>query len=112
MMMEQGELVKIGRSSELMNVVAKFGDSAMTFVWNNKGALLVGTALAAFLADPEPFINGTLDLANVAANAAIEPIAKEIGVRTNWTTAILVLAIACVTYLMFKRWIGRGRNRP
>ena len=111
MMMEQGELVKIGRSSELMNVVAKFGDSAMTFVWNNKGALLVGAALAAFLADPEPFINGTKDLANVAANAAIVPIAKEIGDRTNWTTAIIVLAISCVAYLTFKQWIRRPKQR-
>ncbi len=110
MMMEQGELAKIGRSSELMSVVAKFGDSAMTFVWNNKGALLVGTALAAFLADPEPFINGTKDLANVAANVAIVPIAKEIGARTNWTAAIFVLAVSCVAYLTFKQWI-RGPKR-
>ncbi len=109
MMMDGGELVKIGRTSELMNVVGKYGDNAMSFVWKNKGALLVGTALAAFLSDPEPFINGTKDLATVAANVAIEPLAKEIGIRTNWTITICALAIASMTYLAFKQWIRRAR---
>ncbi len=110
MMMDEGELVKIGRTSELMNVVAKYGDNAMEFVWKNKGALLVGTALAAFLANPEPFINGTKDLAAVAANVAIEPLAKEIGSRTNWTVTIFALASACLTYLAFKQWIRSSRR--
>ena len=109
MMMDQGDLIKIGRTSELMNVVGKYGDNAMSFVWKNKGALLVGTALAAFLADPEPFINGTKDLATVAANVAIEPLAKEIGIRTNWTITICALAIASMTYLAFKQWIRKAR---
>ncbi len=110
MMMDEGDLVKIGRTSELMSVVGKYGDNAMSFVWKNKGALLVGTALAAFLADPEPFINGTKDLATVAANVAIEPLAKEIGIRTNWTITICALAIACMTYLAFKQWLRRSRR--
>ncbi len=110
MMMDEGELVKIGRTSELMNVVAKYGDNAMEFVWKNKGALLVGTALAAFLANPEPFINGTKDLAAVATKVAIEPLAKEIGSRTNWTVTIFALASACLTYLAFKQWIRRSRR--
>lgn len=109
MMMDEGDLAKIGRTSELMNVVGKYGDNAMSFVWKNKGALLVGTALAAFLSDPEPFINGTKDLATVAANVAIEPLAKEIGIRTNWTITICALAIASMTYLAFKQWIRRAR---
>lgn len=110
MMLDQGELVKIGRTSELLDVVGKYGDSAMSFVWQNKGALLVGTALAAFLSDPEPFINGTKELATVAANVALEPIAREIGARTNWTVTICGLAIVSVTYLAFKQWLRRSRK--
>lgn len=110
MMLDQGELVKIGRTSELLDVVGKYGDSAMSFVWKNKGALLVGTALAAFLSDPEPFINGTKELATVAANVALEPIAREIGARTNWTVTICGLAIVSVTYLAFKQWLRRSRK--
>ncbi len=110
MMMDEGELVKIGRTSELLSVVGKYGDNAMNFVWKNKGALLVGTALAAFLSDPEPFINGTKELATVAANVAIEPIAKEIGARTNWTTTLCGLAMVCAMYFAFKQWLRRSRR--
>ena len=110
MMLDEGALVKIGRTSELMGVVGKHGDNAMEFIWKNKGALLVGTALAAFLSDPEPFINGTKDLATVAANVAIEPLAKEIGSRTNWTVTIFALASACLSYLAFKQWMRKSRR--
>ena len=110
MMLDEGALVKIGRTSELMSVVGKYGDNAMEFIWKNKGALLVGTALAAFLSDPEPFINGTKDLATVAANVAIEPLAREIGSRTNWTVTIFALASACLSYLAFKQWMRKSRR--
>jgi hypothetical protein len=110
MMLDEGALAKIGKTPELMGVVSKYGDAAMDFVWKNKGSLLVGTALVAFLADPEPFINGTKDLATVAANAAVEPLAKEIGARTNWTLTIGSLAVLCVTYLGFKQWLRKPRR--
>ena len=110
MMLDEGAFVKIGRTSELMSVVGKYGDNAMEFIWKNKGALLVGTALAAFLSNPEPFINGTKDLATVAANVAIEPLAKEIGSRTNWTVTIFALASACLSYLAFKQWMRKSRR--
>jgi hypothetical protein len=110
MMLDEGEWAKIGRTSELLSVVGKYGDSAMNFVWKNKGALLVGTALAAFLSDPEPFIQGSKELATVAANVAIEPIAKEIGARTNWTLAICVLAGLCAGYVALKRYTRAARR--
>ena len=110
MMLDDGALSKIGRTSELMNVVGKYGDDAMNFVWKNKGSLLVGTALVAFLADPEPFINGTKDLASVAANVVVEPMAKEIGARTNWTLTICTLAVLCMAYFGFKQWLRKPRR--
>ncbi len=110
MMFDDGALAKIGKTPELMNIVGKYGDDAMNFVWKNKGSLLVGTALVAFLADPEPFINGTKDLASVAANVVVEPMAKEIGARTNWTLTICTLAVLCMTYLGFKQWLRKPRR--
>ena len=110
MMMDDGQLAKMGRTDELFGVLGKYGDGAMGFVWKNKGALLVGATMAAFLADPEPFIHGTKELANVAANVAIEPIAKEIGAKTNWTITICTLALVGVSYFAFKQWIRKGRR--
>ncbi|MGL4593738.1 MAG: hypothetical protein ACRCUY_03300 [Thermoguttaceae bacterium] len=94
MMVGDGELAKIGRSDELLGVVGKYGDSAMSFIWNNKGALATATVLAAFLATPEPFINGGKDLASVLAEKVAEPIAR----NTNWTLLIVIFGGMAVLY--------------
>jgi hypothetical protein len=65
MMAEGGELAALGRSPEIMDVIARYGAPAMDFIWRNKGPLAVGTALTAltaFLANPKPFIDGTSQL--------------------------------------------------
>lgn len=89
MMEDAGELAKIGATDKLLAVVGRFGDKAADFIWRNKGALAVSAALAAFLADPEPFINGTRDLAQVAGDAAKEPLREAVR-RTDWTVVVLV----------------------
>lgn len=91
MLEDAGELAAIGRTPELFTVVGKYGDAAMDFVWKNKGALTVAATLAAFLSDPEPFINGSRDLAQTVGTSVVKPIAEEVGKRTNWTLIILVL---------------------
>lgn len=91
MLEDAGELAAIGRTPELLTVVGKYGDAAMDFVWKNKGALTVAAALAAFLSDPEPFINGSRDLAQTVGTSLVPPIAEEVGKRTNWTLIILIL---------------------
>lgn len=90
-----GELARIGRSDELLGVVGKYGDGAMDFIWKNKGALATATVLAAFLADPEPFINGAKDLASVVA----EPIAR----NTNWTLVFIFFGTLAVLYFGLPR---------
>lgn len=111
MMAKSGELEKIGQTRELMETVAKYGDNGMEFVWKNKGALAITGAMIAFLADPQPFIDGTRELANVVAQSAIEPIAKEIGIKTNWTITIIVLALCAVGYFALKTWIRQRLHR-
>ena len=92
MLAESGELARIGRTGEVLGVVGRSGDRAMDFVWRHKGALAVGTVLAAFLADPEPFLDGSRDLAGVAASAAVGTaaevpgrVAAEAVRRLDWT---------------------------
>ena len=96
MLDDAGELAAIGSTPELLAVVGKYGDAAMDFVWKNKSALTVATALTAFISDPEPFINGIRDLAQTVVTPLVQPITQEIGKRTNWTFVILTLiCIAC-----------------
>jgi hypothetical protein len=107
MMSDSGELAKLGRSKELLDTIAKYGDKGMDFVWKNKGALAVGTAMVAFMADPEPFIEGTKSLADVAATAVIAPLANEIGKKTNWTVVIVVVSLCSIGYVATRSWLRR-----
>ena len=110
-MAESGELARIGRSEQLLGVVGKYGDKAATFVWEHKGALAVGTVLTAFLADPEPFIDGTVRLAEPIAevpgkivDGVVAPIAQapanavvavsdQVAKKTNWTVILSLLGV-------------------
>jgi len=91
MMLSEGELAKIGRTPELLGVVARYGDRAMEFVWTHRVVLASGAALGAFLANPEPFLNGVRDITQIAADSAIKPlfevpgkVALEAASRINW----------------------------
>jgi hypothetical protein len=43
---------RTGRRGELLAVIERHGDRALTLVWRNKGTLTVTTVLETFLADP------------------------------------------------------------
>lgn len=74
----------------LMDVVVRRGDKAMDFIWRHKGVLAGGTALAVFLANPDPFIDGATKLVTVPAQKlVVDPVVKPIVERTNWTLVIL-----------------------
>ncbi len=90
MMLEDGTLAKIGRTDELLDVIRKYGDAAMEFIWKNKGALTVTAALIAFLSNPEAFINGTLKLAEVVGHTTVEPMITHVASRINWTLLLIV----------------------
>lgn len=113
MMADEGTLDRIGRTPEVLDVVGKYGDRAMDFIWRNKGSLAVATALAAFLADPEPFLAGTAEIARVAAENAVKPLAevpKEVARQVNWTAlacwSMLILGILMVVRLRTRRVSG------
>jgi hypothetical protein len=96
-MAADGDLAKLGHTRQLFDTVAKYGDRAMKFIWDNKGALMVGTAAAAFFADPQPFLDGTRDLASVGLEKFVTPVGRDIAQRTDWTwlgiAAIVTLAV-------------------
>lgn len=78
MAMMADDLAAGGRASELLGVIAKHGDPAMEFLWRHKGVLAGGAALTAFLANPEPYLHGTADIARVGtegANRLVETVA-------------------------------------
>jgi hypothetical protein len=112
MMADGGELAKIGRTPELLGVVAKRGDGAMDFIWRNKGALAVTAGVTAFLANPDPFIEGVADITQSVTKNVVKPvidvpgqIAAEAAKRTNWTLVIPILIGVVAAYFGFRYWL-------
>lgn len=65
MMFDNGSLKQIGRNEELLEVIFRYGDRAMEFIWKHRTTLTFATALAAFLKDPEPFLDGIKDITQI-----------------------------------------------
>lgn len=90
MVAEEGLLNASARSPELLPVIRQYGDSAMEFIWNNKGALAVASVLGTFLGDPQAYISGVRELAVPVLNSI------------NWT-----LIVAGILALLFLPFIAR-----
>lgn len=94
------------RNPQLLDVIAKYGDNAVQYIWRNKGKLTVAATLAAFLADPKPFIDGVSDLSQAAVKPMADAAAE--GVRSSWSFmfALVAAAVAAVVgwqvYLRYK----------
>ncbi len=99
-LVDDGLIVPGQKSEELLGVVGRYGDRAMDFVWRNKGALAVGATLTTFLANPEPYIEGALQLPGA--------LAEGIASRTNWTVVIL----AAMLFIGFYLWFTGRMKRP
>ncbi len=83
MIADDGLLTATSRSSELLPIIQRYGDAAMDFIWKNKGALTVASALTLFLANPEVYISG-------AKSLVVDPIAGPIARSVNWTLIIII----------------------
>jgi len=90
-MADEGDLAKIGRTPELMSVVERFGDRAMGFIWRHKFVLAGGAALAAFLNDPEPFIDGTREITIAGVESIAAPIAQQAAKQIPWPAVSIVM---------------------
>ena len=114
MMFQDDSLDRMGRTGSLFEVVGKYGDRAMDFVWRHKAALTVTTVLVAFLADPEPFIGGTRNLAANVASAAIRPVAEAPGRIAQGlvspTNGTIALILAAALGFILKSWLSKSRS--
>lgn len=114
MLADDGSLAAGGRADDLLSVIGRHGNRAMDFIWRNKGGILVAASLSAFVHDPEPFIDGTRDLATAAASPA-QAAAQEAARSVSWTL-VLMTSLAVLAVMLSLKWlVGRGllsRRRP
>ncbi len=109
-MADDGTLNKMGRTDEVLAVAGKYGDRAMEFIWKNKGGLAVATTMAAFLANPQPFIDGTVELTKAVSENIVKPVATEAAKNTAWTFVLPVFAIILGAVVALKVWLRHRRS--
>ena len=109
--------VQIGRTPELLGVVARHGDAAMEFILKHRFAGRRRYPWS-ILANPEPFLNGARDITKIVAENAIRPIAdipgevaKEAAQGINWTLVFLICLLlgvaAFVGIIAFLPWLQK-----
>ena len=95
-MLQKDGVIKAGeQGNELLDVVVRYGDKAMAFIWRNKGALAVTAGIGTFLANPEAYIDGGKELIVEGVSRPATEMGKEVARNTNWT----VLGIAGIGVL-------------
>ena len=101
------EIRASGRSAELLGVIEKFGDRACAFLWRNKGVIFGAAVLAAFLSDPEPYLNGVKEIAAVT----IAPVAREAAKGADWTLVIVAAMVIVAIGIGLKLAMWRVARR-
>jgi hypothetical protein len=117
-MVDTGDLAKIGRGEELLDVVGRYGDRGMDFIYKHRKVLAGTAVLTAFLANPQPYIDGTLDLTKLALENVAKPIAEIPGkvamksLENPWVAgafAVLAGVMACAFFYCLYRIFLRPR---
>ena len=86
----------------LMRTIGQYGDKAMDFIWRHRKVLTSVTLLAAFVSNPEPYLNGAKQLGEVAA-APLVQFAETAAKSISWNLWVGVALMMCGLGLFLKR---------
>ncbi len=84
---------------KLLEVAGRYGNRGLEFVWQNKGALLVAGTAVAFWSDPEPYINGVMQLGAGRGTGVPEPVK-----RINMTAVVLSIIGLFGARMAIREW--------
>jgi hypothetical protein len=112
-MLQKDGIIRAGEQGDkLLDVVIRYGDKAMAFIWRNKAALAVTAGLGTFVANPEVYIEGGKDLVVEGLAGPATEMGKEMARNTNWT----VLGLAGIALLGglqgLRMWMQRQKDAP
>jgi hypothetical protein len=109
-MLQKDGVIKVGeQGDQLLDVIIRYGEKAMVFIWSNKGALAVTAGLGTFLANPEAYIEGGKELIVEGVSRPATEMGKEVARNTNWTVLGLAGIVALGGLQALRMWM-RGRT--
>lgn len=109
MLAEDGVLAKVPERERVLDTIGQYGDGAADWVWNNKGALVAVAVVAAFVSNPEPFINGVVGAADIGEEQLVRPVAETTATSPNWTL-IIGASLVVLTLLLVLRGLVRRHD--
>jgi len=101
MLHQEGILQKMPHREEVLDVIARYGDRAADWVWRNKGSIAVASVAAAFVADPEGFLNGTSQILGVVSQPVTQAVSHQLGAFVFGMA--IVLGGAAVFFVILRR---------
>lgn len=108
MLADEGVLTKVAQRDAVLDTMGKYGDKAADWVWRNKGAITVVTVAAASVANPEPFINGAVEVVDISGEKVIRPVAEAAAKSLNWNLIVgISFAGIAVCHVLIRRWRTR-----
>lgn len=111
MLQEDGDLDRYRRGGELLLTVSDHGDRVVDWMWRNRRALRDAQALAAFLANPEPFLAGAPPHAEIpGANSVETAEGRASGRATAPVWAAGALLVVAAAWLLIGRRTRSGRQ--
>lgn len=111
-MLQKDGVIEAGKQGdELLDVITRYGDKAMAFIWRNKGALAVTAGLGTFLANPEAYIDGGKELIVEGVSRPAVEMGKEVARHTNWTLLGLVGLGVLGGLQGLRMWMRQSRHR-
>lgn len=119
MLADEGVLTKVPQRDAVLDTIGKYGDKAADGVWRNKGVVTVATVAAAFVANPEPFINGAVEVVDISEEKVIRPVAEAAAKSLDWNLIVGIplapLAALFVGKMLIRKWrtsFATAKNTP
>lgn len=109
MLADEGTLTKISQRDALLETVGKYGDKAMDWVWRNKAAITTVAVVAAFVANPEPFIYGAVEVVAIGSEHVVRPVAESAAKSINWNFFAGVVAVSLMLLVATRMILRRTR---
>lgn len=95
MLQKEGVIKAREQGDDLLDVIIKYGDRAMAFIWWNKEVIAVTAGLGTVIANPEAYIDGGKELIVKGVSRTATEMGNDVARNTNW----MMLGIAGIGVL-------------
>jgi len=103
MLADEGVLAKVPQRDAVLETITRYGNGAADWVWRNKGAITTAGVVTAFVANPEPFIKGLVEIVDIGGEKVVKPVADGIARSLNWNLLLGIPLALIVGWIALKR---------